>query len=139
MLRWADKRPWRAETHIRWAGDLPEIDLHDLDARHARKAVQLAAGQHLDTGAMRFVTGRGRHTLGPGGVLGGVVRGELVKLADGRDWIVRPSGPARWLLITDPERAPASATGALGAGFWLFMAGFALAACVTVARAFGLL
>lgn len=139
MLRWADRRPWTVRTHVRWSGELPEVDLHDLDARHARLAVRAAAGVRLATGAVRFVTGRGRHSKGPGGVLGHVVRGELKKLGEGRGWRVRPAGPARWLLVTDVRRAPAAATGELGWGMRLLFLAFLVAAAVAIARSLGLI
>lgn len=134
-LRWADQRPWRTATHVSQVGDLPEIDLHDLNARLAREAVRRAAA--VEPVAVRFVTGRGRHSVGPGGVLGGVVRAELKKQCADRPWQFRPAGAARWLLVTDPERAPAEATGDLGWGFKLLMLAFALAAIVAFARECG--
>lgn len=139
LLRWAAERPWRVQSHVRWAGDLPEVDLHDLDARHARDAVRAVAAVRLDTGAVRFVTGRGRHSVGPGGVLGGVVRSELKKLIQQHDWQFRPAGPARWVLLTNREKAPAAATGDLGWGFWILVALFAAAALIALANASGLL
>jgi len=136
MLRWSDRRPWTVRTHVHWSGDLPEIDLHDLDARHAREAVRAATTVRLQTGAVRFVTGRGRHSRGPG-VLGPVVRGELRRIGEGRGWRVRPAGPARWLLVTDVDRAPAAATGELGWGMRLLFLAFLVAAVVALARAAG--
>lgn len=139
MLRWADERPWTVRTHVHWSGDLPEIDLHDLDARHARLAVRASTTVRLQTGALRYVTGRGRHSTGPGGVLGHVVRHELRKMAESRGWRIRPAGAARWLLITDPDNAPPSATGEFGWGMRLLLLGFAAAAVLALARAAGFL
>lgn len=134
---WADQRPWRAETHVAWDGELPVVDLHGLKAGLARRAVRATVGAvgELEAGAVCFVTGRGRHSVGPGGVLGAVVRKELQRAgADQPTWSARPHGAARWVWIHDPERAPAAATGALGWGFVVLMVGFAIAAVVAVAN-----
>jgi len=119
-LKWADKRPWKAETHVFWESAVPTVDLHDLNAKLAKKAVLQACTHESETGALFFVTGRGRHSLGPG-VLGGVVKSELKKICDGKDWSFRPAGPAKYVLITDRKKAPGAATGALGPLFWLFV------------------
>jgi len=119
-LRWAEKRPWKTETHVFWADAVPTVDLHDLNAKLARNAVRRCCEESLETGAIFFVTGAGRHSLGPG-VLGGLVRAELKRACATTSWSFRPAGPARFVLITDRSRAPSAATGALGPLFWLFV------------------
>ncbi len=120
-LHWADKRPWTPETHVFWESSVPTIDLHDLNAKLAKMAVNLSIETEPEAGAIFYITGRGRHSLGPG-VLGGVVKSELKKACKGKSWSFRPSGPARYVLITDRNKAPGAATGALGPLFWLFAA-----------------
>jgi len=117
-LEWAARRPWRASTHVRWEGELPSLDLHDLNAKLARRAVDalLEEAGALETGAVRVITGRGRRSIGPG-VLGEIARSRIGNgLEEG--WRFHPSGAGAYVLITDPRRAPRSATGALGWPFW---------------------
>jgi hypothetical protein len=119
-LSWADQRPWTLETHVFWTEAIPTVDLHDLNAKLAKSAVRACCEVPLETGAVFFITGTGRHSVGPG-VLGGVVKTELKRACKGRTWRFRPAGPARFVLITDPQRAPSAATGQLGVLFWLFV------------------
>ena len=119
-LPWAEERPWRVKSHVRAEGELLVADLHDLNARAARHAVRLVAevAESLAAGAVVFVTGVGRHSLGPG-VLGDVLRGELGRLRRERGWSYAPAGNGRYVLIIDPARAPAGIGGGLGPFFWL--------------------
>ncbi len=119
-LPWAAERRWTCATHVRWEGELPLLDLHDLNARLAGRAVEAAAavGGELETGALRIVTGRGRRSIGPG-VLGQIASGKLAKARDQQGWSYHPSGAGAYVLVTDPARAPRSATGGLGWGCWL--------------------
>ena len=138
-LTWAESRPWRVETHVFAQGALPVVDLHDLNAKLARQAVRavLEFAGELEAGAVRFVVGRGRHSMGPGGTLGKVVRKLLKRAVAERDWRFRADA-ATLTLITDPAKAPASATGDLGLGFWLLMGGFAAAALYVAGARLGL-
>lgn len=128
-LPWARERPWRARTHVWAEPGLPVIDLHDLDVRLAGLALACAAevGDSLASGSICLVTGRGRHSIG-GGKLGPAVRSELRRLCADHGWEWRPGPPGRLLLIADRERAPAAATGRIGAGTWLLLALFVAAA-----------
>jgi hypothetical protein len=136
---WAKTRPWRVNTHVFTEGRLPVVDLHDLNAKLARRAVRalIDDAETFENGALRFVVGRGRHSMGPGGTLGKVVRKELKRAVANRDWKFRASG-ATLTLITDPSRAPASATGDLGLGFWILMLGFAGAAIFVAGTKIGI-
>lgn len=138
-LSWAESRPWRTGTHVFAQGALPVVDLHDLNAKLARQAVRavLEFGAELEAGAVRFVVGRGRHSMGPGGTLGKVVRKELKRVVTDRGWRFRADA-ATLTLIVDPTRAPASATGDLGLGFWLLIGGFAAAAGYVAGARLGL-
>jgi hypothetical protein len=138
-LTWAKSRPWRVETHVFAQGALPVVDLHDLNAKLARQAVRavLEFAEELEAGAVRFVVGRGRHSMGPGGTLGKVVRKLLKRAVAERDWRFR-SDAATLTLIVDPAKAPAAATGDLGLGFWLMMGGFAMAAGYVAGARLGL-
>ncbi|MBX2804217.1 MAG: hypothetical protein KTR31_41535 [Myxococcales bacterium] len=137
---WAKERPWRTKTHVVLEEGVMVVDLHDLKANLARKAVAAVVGSGPSkAGAVVFVVGRGRRSVGPGGVLGKVVRSELgaaCKSASG--WSVRPVGPARIAWITDWNKAPASVVGGGGWGMWLLYAFFAAAVCVAFAQALGL-
>jgi hypothetical protein len=119
-LRWAKERPWRGESHV-WTEDgLPVVDLHDLNVRLAREAVRITLGiaADLECGAICFVTGRGRHSIGPP-ALRGMVASELrTGCAEHPSWSQRAGHAGRWMLITDPNRAPRVATGQLGPAFW---------------------
>jgi hypothetical protein len=132
-LPWAQERPWRVATHVRPEQGLLQVDLHDLNARCARRAVRLVglAAPSLETGAVGFITGVGSHSLGPG-VLTDVVAKELRRLAPRHGWSYQPNGKGALVLITDPERAPARASGQLPPLFWLIAAVF-LAAVAVVA------
>jgi len=132
-LRWADKRPWQSETHVFWSDRVPTVDLHDLNAKLAKRAVRVCCEHPPETGAIFFVTGAGRHSLGPG-VLGGLVKSELKRACADRPWSFRPAGPARFVLITDRSRAPSAATGALGPLFWLFLLLLAAGLAATLAN-----
>lgn len=120
---WDATRPWRVATHVGWDGELPVVDLHDLKAGPAKRAVRAVLQRPADAGAVAFVTGRGRHTLGATPILKKVVEKELRRACQrAPDWRFRPLGPARWVWISDPERAPAAATGGRGLGIeWWFV------------------
>jgi len=119
QLDWAAQRPWRVATHVRWEGELPSLDLHDLNAKLARRAVDALMGEAgaLQTGAVRVITGRGRRSIGPG-VLGDLVRSRIGNRLE-QGWRFHPSGAGAYVLVTDPRKAPRSATGALSPWFWL--------------------
>jgi hypothetical protein len=127
-LPWAAERPWRTATHLRPEGDLIQVDLHDLNARCARRAVRLVAARaaELDTGAVGFITGVGSHSIGPG-VLTEVVGRELRRIAPPQGWRYQPNGKGALILIWDPQRAPAVASDRLPPLFWLVAAVFGAA------------
>lgn len=128
-LRWADERPWSPATHVRWEGELPVIDLHDLNARLARDAVRVLLEHPAEAGAVVVIHGRGRNTIGPTSVLRNVVHKELRRRCQQTPgWSYRLIGAGRTVWISDRSRAPAVVTGRLGWGFWLFVIGLAAAA-----------
>ncbi len=119
-LTWADSRPWSVKTHIGWEGQLPVVDLHDLSARLARDTVRELVARPPEAGAVVFIHGRGRHTIGPTSVLSKVVHKELRRACGANvEWSYRLMGPGRTVWISDRGRAPAAATGRLGWGCWL--------------------
>ncbi len=130
-LPWADERPWRIRSHVRVERDLVLVDLHDLNARCARRAVRqvTAVGDDLERGAVTFVVGVGSHSIGPG-VLGDVVARELRKLAPKKGWSYHPAGKGALVLVTDAAKAPPQATSGLGPFFWLIAAVFCTALVV---------
>ena len=138
--RWADKRPWRVETHVGAESGMAVVDLHDLSAANARQAVREVVANPPAAGAVVFVFGRGRHTLGPSQVLRGVVVKELRRAcAEEEDWSYRMIGPARTVWITDRTRAPRAATGEWGWGMPLLLLLFLVALIIAILSASGVL
>jgi len=117
QLRWARENPasaWRVTSHTTVERGVVTIDLHDLGQKLAQRILRICekAGPSLESGAVRFVTGRGRHSA-TGPVLRQVVGDELVEQCKRNGWGMHAEGGARFILIIDPEKAPASATGSL--------------------------
>ena len=135
-LRWAEERPWRCQSHVWLEDGLPVVDLHDLDMKTARAAVRstLKVAPDLRCGAICYVTGRGRHSVGPP-ALRGMVASEMRKACAKEDWSHRPGHAGRWMLIVDPSRSPRVATGGLGPAFWTMLILFA---CLAFWALFGL-
>jgi Smr domain len=128
---WADQRPWTAATHVFWEGEVPVVDLHDLKATLARDAVRTVLTRPAEGGAVIFVHGHGRHTVGAGSVLRDVVAKELRRAcAEVSHWSYRPLGPARWVWITDWERVPAKVSGG-GGGSLAWVVGLAFGVLVS--------
>lgn len=136
---WANERPWRVDTHVGWEGKLPVVDLHDLKAALAREAVRAVLTRPPTGGAVVFVHGRGRHTLGAGSVLRDVVGKELRHACAQVDgWSFRPAGAARWVWISDWERAPGAVTGGSARWTWLLLMLAALLVAWAIGREMGL-
>ncbi|MFT5683690.1 MAG: hypothetical protein ACI8RZ_004622 [Myxococcota bacterium] len=123
-LPWSKERPWKTDTHV-WAEDgLPVVDLHDLSVSLGRKVTDRVIKLTIGTGAVSFITGQGNHSVGPA-QLKGAVSSILMKAVDNHDgWSFRPDGPGRYVLITDPSKAPRVAQTSLPVGFWILVAGF---------------
>ena len=124
-LPWAAERPWRTKTHIWVEAQMPTIDLHDLNVRLAKKVFRavLKEPENIEAGAVCFVTGIGKNSLGDSPLRNFAID-FLSKRAYENDWGFHPMGPGRLVLVVDPEKAPASATGALPRYFWYCVAGF---------------
>ncbi len=122
-LRWAEERPWRRASHLRVEGEMVHLDLHDLNASCAKRAVRAVIDRvpDLQTGAVAFITGVGRHSIGPG-VLGEVVRGELSRVVRREGWSYSPAGKGALVLVFDPDSAPGQASSRLGPFFYLVAA-----------------
>ncbi len=120
---WDRTRPWRVATHVGWDGELPMVDLHDLKAGPAKRAVRTVLEHPAEVGAVLLVTGRGRHTLGSTPILKKVVEKELRRACTREaHWSFRPQGAARWVWISDRARAPSTATGGGGMGIlWWYL------------------
>ena len=120
-LPWAKKQPWTPTTHIWIDKGLPTIDLHDLSVRLALEvtAVVEETGPELDSGALCLITGRGSHTGGRSRLRDNVAAA-LRQQCETHGWECWPSGPGRWMLVIDRERAPAGIRGKLGLMFWFF-------------------
>ena len=136
-LPWGKERPWRPETHVGVEGGIVVVDLHDLSVRLGVMATEQVLDTELDGGAVVFITGRGRHSVGPSRLRQAVLD-RLLEQAGERGWQVRPQGPGRVLVVTDPERAPATAAGRLPALFWLVVLLLGGAVVVVLGRALGL-
>jgi len=101
------------------------IDMHDLSAKVAKKAIQavtsVAREVGLEAHAVVFVTGRGRHSAG-GPVLRELTVRRLQAMAEDEDrWMVQVSGAGRVTLITDPDRAPPSVTRPARSGLFIML------------------
>lgn len=126
-LMWHDERPWKTNTHVWAEGPMPVIDLHDLNVKLARRCVDKARKMQLKSGAVCFVTGVGNNSIGPP-KLKQTVHGMLASACEkNEDWSFRSDGPGRYVLITDPERAPAAVQTSLPSGFWFLIAAIAAA------------
>lgn len=134
-LSWNAERPWTVETHVGLDAGVPTVDLHDLGRKTAVQAVELSCelAPDLQIGALFFVVGRGRRSIG-GPVLPRVVGERLREICAEQGWRLREPRAGRYAVIIDPARAPASATGALGWGFWLWVLFVASAAVLALAR-----
>ena len=137
-LAWAQKRPWTVTSHVGWSAGAPTVDLHDLTAKLAKATAEtvIQVGPDLNSGAVFLVVGRGKHSRGSP-VLGKVVRAALKPGCDTHGWSLRSPSAGRIALILDRSKAPASATGALGWGFWLWMLLVALAAGIALLQPWG--
>ena len=137
-LPWAHERPWRTRSHVRIERDMVLVDLHNLNARCARRAVRevTKAGHDLRCGAVTFVVGVGSHSIGPG-VLGDVAAGVSSKHAPKHGWSYHPAGKGALVLVTDPSKAPAQASSDLGPFFWTIAGGFCAAVVVAFPLAAG--
>jgi hypothetical protein len=124
QLQWARQNPeqaWKVAFHTTVERGVVTVDLHSLGQKLARRILQLCegVGPQLDAGAIRFVTGRGRHSA-TGPVLRQIVGEGLIAQCKRNGWSMHAEGGARFILIIDPEKAPATATGKLT---WPFVAG----------------
>ena len=128
QLNWARENParaWKVRSHTSIERGVVTVDLHDLGRKLAQRIVQICEteGTRLQTGAVRFVTGRGRHSV-TGPVLREVVGDALVGACKRHGWGMHAEGGARFILIIDPEKAPASATGSQTWPYWTAGLGF---------------
>jgi hypothetical protein len=127
-LQWARENParsWKVAHHTTLERGVVTIDLHDLGQKLARRILRICeqVGPELQAGALRFVTGRGGHsTTGP--VLRKVVGEALIAQCKRNGWGMHAEGGARFILIVDPEKAPATATGQMTWPFLVGGAGF---------------
>ncbi|MEN0062853.1 MAG: hypothetical protein AAGA48_11935 [Myxococcota bacterium] len=118
---WYKERPWRTKTHVVEEHGAVVVDLHDLRAALAKKAVHAVVEAGVPkAGAVVFVHGRGQHSLVPGGVLQGVVTEALGKAClKHSGWAVRRGRPGRTVWVTDRKRAPKAHLGGGGIGLSL--------------------
>ena len=106
-LRWAEERPWTAETHVWDDQGMVTIDLHDLNAKLSKAVLAAIAdlAKELQQGGVVFVTGQGRHSVGVP-VLRQVISGSLVRFERERGWRQRDIGRGRILLVVNEEAVP---------------------------------
>lgn len=132
--RWDTERPWRRVTHV-WTEDgIVVVDMHDLGAKVAKKAIRavvdVARSDGLASHAVTFITGRGRHSAGSPVLRDLTVRRLQAMARDEEDWVVQMSGAGRVTLITDPSRAPSKVTRPARAGLVILLVVAALGAWV---------
>jgi hypothetical protein len=126
-LPWASERQWKTDTHL-WAEDgVPVVDLHDLSVSLGRKVTERVIKMTISAGAVVFITGQGRNSIGPAQMKGAVASILSDAVASNAGWSFRPDGPGRFVLITDPERAPRVAQTSLPIGFGMLIAALASA------------
>jgi len=132
-LRWAEERPWRVDSHVHDEFGVVTIDLHDLNASLAKRALKavIARIEGLAGGGVIFITGQGRHSVGLP-VLRNIVLGALVRLERDRGWRVRDCGAGRVLLVVDEGRIPARYRSDMPLWIPLFFAVFGVALAWTL-------
>lgn len=136
---WAKERPWTVKTHVWWENELAVVDLHDLGAALARKVAREAVSEPADRGALLFVHGRGKHSMGKTQVLRGVLQKELERVClEHQGMSFRSVGTGRMVWVSDPDKAPRWTRGVWGPGVWLWMVALLLAAIAALGHALGL-
>ena len=117
---WSRERPWKATTHTWLEGRTVVIDLHDLGRGTASLATRAALdlAPDLESAEIVLVTGRGRHSVGPG-VLRSAVEQQLQEEVRSRGLAYRPRGPGRWAIVMRSERQRPPIGTVL---FWLVLA-----------------
>jgi hypothetical protein len=136
-LAWAAERPWKAAERIVWENGLPIVDLHDLGTSQGASVVRRVVASPPRCGAVVFVHGRGRNTRSAGTPLRSAVNHELERACKAHPgWAIRFHGLARTVLVTDPNVAPPSASGAWSPWLWIgwlvLIAAFVLALTRTI-------
>ena len=128
QLPWAATQPWKESSHIWMEKGLPVVDLHDLNAKLAKRVVRkcLRKASELEAGALCIITGIGRNSIGEA-TLRNISIDMIGKAASENGWGFHPMGPGRLVLVIDPERAPPSATGRLSKTFMFWVYVFILA------------
>ena len=111
------------------------VDLHDLKVKLAkqvvRTAVDLGERGALSSGAVIFVTGRGRHSLRHDAPVKQAVHGMLAhRCGERAGWSLRQPSAGRVVWVYDRDRAPRSVLGGGGGWLWLWFLILAVAAVV---------
>ena len=137
-LRWADERPWTVRTHLRVEDGVVVIDLHDLNARLAKQAldVLIPLASSADAGAVVVVTGRGLHSRG-GSVLPQLAHKRMLAAARDRGWRVTVPRAGRIALIADESRIPNWLQTGTSPWTWALLALIAAGVLATVWRMVG--
>ena len=106
---WSRERPWKTATHTWVEGQAVVVDLHDLGRGTATLATRAALELAPELASTEFVlvTGRGRHSVGPG-VLRDAVEQQLRAEVGPRGLAYRPRGPGRWAIVMREERSHTS-------------------------------
>lgn len=122
-LRWADQRPWKTSSHLRIEDGVVVLDLHDLNARLARRAVDrlIELAPKATTGAVVVVTGRGLHSRGKA-ILPRLAHERMSGAARTNGWRVYIPRAGRIALITDEAKAPSWLTEQTHPWMWLMAA-----------------
>lgn len=125
-LSWNDERPWKPATHLWVEGLVPVVDLHDLSIKLGLEVVErvVATAADLESGAVHFVTGRGRHTIDGRSRLREAVGEALLEATEEREWGLREPQAGRITLIVDMDATPAAAKGSLDWWVWAILAIF---------------
>lgn len=137
-LRWADERPWTVRTHLRVEDGVVVLDLHDLNARLAKQALDalIPLAETAESGAVVVVTGRGLHSRG-GSVLPQLAHKRLLAAARHRGWRVTIPRAGRIALVADESRIPTWLQTGTSPWTWVLLALIAAGILATVWRVVG--
>ncbi|MCP4805067.1 MAG: hypothetical protein GY913_22410 [Proteobacteria bacterium] len=125
-LSWNAERPWKPSSHLWVEGHVPVVDLHDLSIKLAlevtERVIQIA--EELESGAVHFITGRGKHAIDGRSRLREAVGEVLLEATEDREWDLREPRAGRITLIVDAEVVPPAAKGSLDWWVWGILAAF---------------
>ena len=134
-LRWADKRPWKRKTHVWVESEIIVVDFHDLNTKLMKEAFEASVrvAKSFQSGAISFISGIGKHSAGNYSKNREILIKKLDKLVQNKSsWQWHSHGMGRFVLITDLEKAPPTATGKLSSTMKMAIIGFVVLLIISV-------